>query len=96
MGRIKSICVRGLAFLLLVLIAVLILPGCVSVPEQRTGEYFLFTKHQFRLVEEASHANDSHMNPFAIFAPFAISDSDGVWASKHPEGKRWSGIRVRL
>lgn len=72
MGRAKSICVRGLTSLLLVLIAALVLPGCVSSPEHRTGEYFLFTKRQFRLVDEASHANDSHMNPFAVFAPFAM------------------------
>ncbi len=61
-------------------VLVLMVSGCVSVsdPNNRTGEYFLFTKRQFRLVNEAWHANDSHMNPLAIIAPFAIVGGSAV------------------
>lgn len=61
-----------------VAVLALMVPGCVSAPDNRTGEYFLFTKRQFRLVNEAWHANDSHMNPFAIFAPLAIVGGSAV------------------
>lgn len=45
--------------------------GCLA-PQTRSGELFLATKRQFRLVHEACHANDSRMNPLAILAPFVI------------------------
>lgn len=75
----KRGCMGALARMVIaVAVLALIVPGCVSSPENRTGEYFLFTKRQFRLVHEAIHANDSHANPFAVFAPFAVVGGTAV------------------
>ena len=57
--------------------------GCVA-PQTRTGELLVATRRQFSLVNEARHANDSRMNPFAIFAPFVVIGGSVVGVTYAP------------